>query len=146
MIEGGKIDQYLLEKSRIVVQAQEERNYHIFYCMLVGLGKEEKSKLELQDASSYFYLTQGGCTECEGRDDREEYSHIMDAMRVLSFSQHEIFDVHKILAALLHLGNIKFKGKSYHFALLSSITMFSSCNVRNYVIHFEMIFEKIFSL
>lgn len=57
VIEGAKIEQYLLEKSRIVSQSQDERNYHIFYCMLAGLSKEEKSKLELTDASHYKYLT-----------------------------------------------------------------------------------------
>lgn len=57
VIEGAKIEQYLLEKSRIVSQSLDERNYHVFYCMLAGLSKEEKQKLELEDASSYRYLT-----------------------------------------------------------------------------------------
>lgn len=57
VIEGAKIEQYLLEKSRIVSQSLDERNYHVFYCMLAGLSKEEKQKLELEDASSYKYLT-----------------------------------------------------------------------------------------
>lgn len=57
VIEGAKIEQYLLEKSRIVSQSLDERNYHVFYCMLAGLSKEEKLKLELEDASSYKYLT-----------------------------------------------------------------------------------------
>ena len=57
IIEGAKIDQYLLEKSRIVHQSPKERNYHIFYCMLQGLSKEHKDKLHLKDASSYKYLT-----------------------------------------------------------------------------------------
>ena len=57
VIEGAKIEQYLLEKSRIVSQSLDERNYHIFYCMLAGLSKEDKQKLELGDASTYKYLT-----------------------------------------------------------------------------------------
>ena len=57
VIEGAKIEQYLLEKSRIVYQSLDERNYHIFYCMLAGLSKEEKQKLELEEASTYKYLT-----------------------------------------------------------------------------------------
>ena len=57
IIEGAKIDQYLLEKSRIVHQNPNERNYHIFYCMLQGLSKEHKDKLYLKDASHYKYLT-----------------------------------------------------------------------------------------
>lgn len=57
VIEGAKIEQYLLEKSRIVSQNPDERNYHIFYCLLAGLNKEDKRKLDLGDASEYRYLT-----------------------------------------------------------------------------------------
>jgi len=62
VIEGAKIEQYLLEKSRIVAQSTDERNYHIFYCMLAGLSAEDKKKLDLQDASHYKYLT-GVCKD-----------------------------------------------------------------------------------
>ncbi|XP_046917979.2 LOW QUALITY PROTEIN: myosin-VIIa [Dermatophagoides farinae] len=109
VIEGAKIDEYLLEKSRIVNQAIDERNYHIFYCMLAGLSKEDKLKLELQDASKYYYLTQGGSITCEGRDDAAEFADIRSAMKVLMFSDSEIWDILKILSLLLHIGNIKYK-------------------------------------
>lgn len=56
VIEGGHIEQYLLEKSRIVKQNDDERNYHIFYNMLAGLSAVEKERLELTDASKYSYL------------------------------------------------------------------------------------------
>lgn len=109
VIEGAKIDQYLLEKSRIVCQAPDERNYHIFYCMLAGLDAEEKVKLELNDPSSYFYLMQGDCIECDGRDDKVEFGEIKAAMKVLMFSEPEVWDLMKILASLLHIGNIRYK-------------------------------------
>ena len=110
-IEGAKIMQYLLEKSRIVHQNKDERNYHIFYCMLAGLSKEHKSKLELKDATHYKYLTGGGSVVCDGRDDTAEFADIRSAMKVLMFTDQEIWDILKILAALLHMGNIKYKGK-----------------------------------
>ena len=127
-IEGAKVDQYLLEKSRIVHQNPQERNYHVFYCMLAGLSKEHKDKLHLKDASHYKYLTgvsrellthiffniylfQGGSTVCEGRDDAAEFSDIKSAMKVLMMTDQEIWDILKVLAALLHMGNIKYKGK-----------------------------------
>jgi myosin-7 len=77
------------------------------------MSKEEKQKLELQDASKFYYLTQGGTITCEGRDDAAEFADIRSAMKVLMFSDPEIWDVLKILSALLHLGNIKFRGKCY---------------------------------
>ena len=76
------MDQYLLEKSRIVHQNPNERNYHIFYCMLQGLSKEHKEKLHLKDASHYKYLTGGGSVVCEGRDDAAEFADIKSAMKV----------------------------------------------------------------
>ncbi|KAG5878951.1 hypothetical protein JTB14_036534 [Gonioctena quinquepunctata] len=109
VIEGAKIEQYLLEKSRIVSQNMDERNYHVFYCILAGLGKEDKKKLELGDASQYRYLTGGGCITCEGRNDAEEFADIRSAMKVLLFSDSEIWEVMKLLAALLHIGNIRYK-------------------------------------
>ena len=109
VIEGARIEQYLLEKSRIVSQAHDERNYHIFYCMLAGLSKEEKRRLDAVDASHYAYLTKGGSTTCEGRDDATEFADIRSAMKVLMFSDGEIWDTLQLLAAILHMGNIKYK-------------------------------------
>ena len=80
-----------------------------------GLSKEEKHKLELLDASKFYYLTQGGTITCEGRNDAAEFADIRSAMKVLMFSDNEIWEVLRILSALLHLGNIKFRGKSINF-------------------------------
>lgn len=60
-IEGARIEQYLLEKSRIVSQMHDERNYHIFYCMLSGMTPQEKQELELTHATDYHFLTQVSC-------------------------------------------------------------------------------------
>ncbi|KAK7499213.1 hypothetical protein BaRGS_00009473, partial [Batillaria attramentaria] len=108
VIEGAKIEQYLLEKSRIVNQAHDERNYHIFYCMLAGLSREDCAKLELQDPTHYYYLTQGGDIYCEGRDDVKDFADIRSAMKVLTFTDAEMWEVYKILASLLHMGNVKY--------------------------------------
>lgn len=68
-IGGAKIDQYLLEKSRIVYQNKGERNYHIFYAMVAGMSKDEKKKLELEDAAKYLYLMGGNTISCDGRNE-----------------------------------------------------------------------------
>lgn len=108
-IEGAKIEHYLLEKSRIVSCSKGERNYHIFYAMLSGLTRDEKKTLELEDASKYSYLTSGGIIKCENRDDANEFMSIRSAMSVLSFTQEEFWEIIKLLAAILHLGNLKYK-------------------------------------
>lgn len=58
VIIGAKITEYLLEKSRIVTQASEERNYHVFYEMLRGLPTEQREKYGLLTPEKYFYLNQ----------------------------------------------------------------------------------------
>jgi len=57
-IIGGRITQYLLEKSRIVTQALEERNYHVFYELLAGLDQQLRDKYGLLTPDKYFYLNQ----------------------------------------------------------------------------------------
>ncbi|XP_054902492.1 unconventional myosin-VIIa-like isoform X4 [Poeciliopsis prolifica] len=112
-IEGAKIEQYLLEKSRVCRQAADERNYHIFYCMLKGMGPEMKAKLGLGLARDYCYLTAGNCTECDGRDDLADYSSILSAMKVLMFTETENVEISKLLAAILHMGNLRFEARTY---------------------------------
>ena len=58
VIEGARIEQYLLEKSRLVFQGKGERNYHAFYCMLAGLPKDKQQQLKLKTAKEYKYLNQ----------------------------------------------------------------------------------------
>ncbi|XP_040475245.1 unconventional myosin-VIIb isoform X2 [Ursus maritimus] len=108
VIEGARIEQFLLEKSRVCRQAPEERNYHIFYCMLMGMTAEEKQLLNLGTPSEYHYLTMGNCTSCEGLNDAKDYAHVRSAMKILMFSDSENWDLSKLLAAILHLGNVEF--------------------------------------
>nr|XP_055035740.1 unconventional myosin-VIIa isoform X1 [Misgurnus anguillicaudatus] len=111
-IEGAKIEQYLLEKSRVCRQAPDERNYHIFYCMLAGMSPDQKTKLGLGLATDYTYLTMGNCTVCEGRKDMKEYSSILSAMKVLMFTDTENWEISKLLAAILHMGNMRYEART----------------------------------
>lgn len=110
-IQGATIEQYLLEKSRIVSQNHDERNYHIFYCMLAGLTTDERKKLELTETSAakYYYLSQGNCTTLKWKNDMKDFADIRSAMQVLSFTPEEIWHIFSLLAAILHLGNLNFK-------------------------------------
>ncbi|XP_021333026.3 unconventional myosin-VIIb isoform X2 [Danio rerio] len=108
-IEGARIEQYLLEKSRVCRQASQERNYHIFYCMLMGMPADQKKILSLGNAAEYNYLTMGKCTSCEGRDDIKEYASFRSAMKILTFTENDTWEINKLLASILHLGNVDFE-------------------------------------
>ncbi|XP_056315904.1 unconventional myosin-VIIa isoform X1 [Danio aesculapii] len=108
-IEGARIEQYLLEKSRVCRQASQERNYHIFYCMLMGMPADQKKILSLGNAAEYNYLTMGKCTSCEGRDDINEYASFRSAMKILTFTENDTWEINKLLASILHLGNVDFE-------------------------------------
>lgn len=53
---------------------------------------------------------QGKCLTCDGRDDAAEFADIRSAMKVLNFSDEEILNIVRLLAAILHLGNVKYNG------------------------------------
>ncbi|XP_076273553.1 unconventional myosin 10A isoform X2 [Rhynchophorus ferrugineus] len=108
-IIGAKITQYLLEKSRIVTQAPGERNYHVFYELLGGLSNTEKQKYGLIDADKYFYLNQGGSDCSPGHSGSgADWKALTRAMEVLGVSESEQEGIVKVLASVLHLGNIYF--------------------------------------
>ncbi|KAI5635399.1 myosin head (motor domain) domain-containing protein [Phthorimaea operculella] len=126
VIEGGNIEQYLLEKSRIVSQNKGERNYHIFYSLVTGLSADEKKKLELGYPADYAYLNSGNMLTCDGRNDGLEFADIRSAFKVLNFTDDDVWGVFSLLAAILHLGNLKFK--SYNFNNIESSEVADSIN------------------
>ncbi|XP_067390295.1 unconventional myosin-XV [Emydura macquarii macquarii] len=109
LICGAITSQYLLEKSRIVFQAKNERNYHIFYEMLAGLPAPQKQQFCLQDAETYYYLNQGGNCEIPGKSDAEDFRRLLSAMEILNFSTEDQDSIFRILSSILHLGNVYFE-------------------------------------
>ena len=107
-IQGARIMDYLLERSRIVHQSPDERNYHIFYCLLAGASKEERAALRLKSPEEFAYLNQSGCIKVPKIDDAADLEKVRAAMKVLKFGDNER-SIFEVLAAVLHLGNNKFK-------------------------------------
>lgn len=107
-IQGGRIVDYLLEKNRVVRQNPGERNYHIFYALLAGLGPEEREEFYLSVPENYHYLNQSGCVEDKTINDEESFREVIAAMEVMQFSKDEVGEVLRLLAGILHLGNVEF--------------------------------------
>uniref|UniRef100_A0A3Q2UXX0 Unconventional myosin-VIIb-like n=1 Tax=Haplochromis burtoni TaxID=8153 RepID=A0A3Q2UXX0_HAPBU len=129
VIEGARVEQYLLEKSRVCRQALEERNYHIFYCLLAGISAEEKKRLSLGNAKEYKFLTKGNCIACGGRDDAKDYSRINSALKTLNFSGKDCHEIFKLLAAVLHLGNVCFEANTQNNLETSEVSKSEHFNV-----------------
>ncbi|CAE6510220.1 unnamed protein product [Rhizoctonia solani] len=109
-IVGARIRTYLLERSRLVYQPEIERNYHIFYQLCAGAPLKERKDLGLDtDTSKFGYLAGGGphSTPINGVDDAEEFRATQDALSTVGVGIDKQWSVFKLLAALLHLGNIK---------------------------------------
>ncbi|XP_069814245.1 unconventional myosin-X [Dendropsophus ebraccatus] len=107
-IQGGRIVDYLLEKNRVVRQNPEERNYHIFYALLEGAGKEEREAFYLLQPEKYHYLNQSGCIRDETISDKETFKEVKTAMEIMKFTSEDVREVLRLLAGILHLGNIEF--------------------------------------
>ncbi|XP_066902835.1 myosin heavy chain 95F isoform X1 [Halyomorpha halys] len=134
-VVGGYISHYLLEKSRIVMQSPEERNYHVFYLLCAGANEKIRQKLYLTKPDDFHYL-KNGCTQyftnknteqklnnaqkslshaSKGGlkdpmlDDVEDFSNMDKALGRLGLDFDERMEIYSMVAAVLHLGNISFE-------------------------------------
>uniref|UniRef100_W5N6N9 Myosin heavy chain 10 n=1 Tax=Lepisosteus oculatus TaxID=7918 RepID=W5N6N9_LEPOC len=107
-IVGANIETYLLEKSRAIRQAKDERTFHIFYQLLAGAGEHLKSDLLLEGFNSYRFLSNGNIP-IPGQQDKDNFQETMEAMHIMSFSHEEILSMLKVVSSVLQFGNIVFK-------------------------------------
>lgn len=125
LISGAMIDYYLLEKSRVLHQLKEERNYHAFYQLLKGLDEAElKDKYQLTpNVSDYKYLSLSSGVVPQV-DDSREFRLLREAFKVMEFSSSDIENIFTCLAVILHLGNVDFlswKSEQANFSKESKI-------------------------
>uniref|UniRef100_A0AAQ4P7R5 Myosin heavy chain 10 n=1 Tax=Gasterosteus aculeatus aculeatus TaxID=481459 RepID=A0AAQ4P7R5_GASAC len=107
-IVGANIETYLLEKSRAIRQAKDERTFHIFYRLLAGAGEHLRTDLLLEGFNNYRFLSNGNIT-IPGQQDKDNFQETLDAMHIMSFSHDEIVCMLKVVSAVLQFGNIVFK-------------------------------------
>ncbi|KND93433.1 Myosin-2 [Tolypocladium ophioglossoides CBS 100239] len=106
-IIGAKIRTYLLERSRLVFQPLKERNYHIFYQLVAGASEKQRQDLDILPVEQFEYLNQGDCPTIDGVDDKAEFEATKKSLQTIGVSDAQQADIFKLLAGLLHLGNVK---------------------------------------
>ncbi|GAA98757.1 uncharacterized protein L969DRAFT_497598 [Mixia osmundae IAM 14324] len=108
-IVGAKIRTYLLERSRLVYQPATERNYHVFYQLLAGASSSDRAALSLDHPSKFAYTNGGGAGSeiITGVDDAADFAATQAALSTVGISSEQQWMIFKVLAGLLHLGNVK---------------------------------------
>ncbi|XP_026233600.1 unconventional myosin-IXAa isoform X4 [Anabas testudineus] len=129
-VRGAYVEKYLLEKSRLVYQEHNERNYHVFYYLLAGASEEERTAFHLKKPEEYHYLSQmtkttrqqhwdsyyesePDCFSVEGEDLKHDFERLQLAMELVGFLPATRKQIFSLLSAILHLGNIRYKRKIY---------------------------------
>ncbi|XP_021263418.1 unconventional myosin-Ie isoform X1 [Numida meleagris] len=107
--DGGKISNFLLEKSRVVMRNPGERSFHIFYQLIEGASSEQKSSLGITSMDYYYYLSLSGSYKVDDINDKSDFQETLHAMSVIGIFAEEQTLVLQIVAGILHLGNISFK-------------------------------------
>ncbi|XP_062221550.1 myosin-6-like isoform X2 [Phragmites australis] len=106
-ISGAAVRTYLLERSRVCQISDPERNYHCFY-MLCAAPYEERERYKLGDPRRFHYLNQSNCFKLEGLDESKEYLETRKAMDIIGISSEEQEAIFRVVAGILHLGNVEF--------------------------------------
>ncbi|XP_027147329.1 unconventional myosin-IXa-like isoform X3 [Larimichthys crocea] len=130
-VRGAYVEKYLLEKSRLVYQEHNERNYHVFYYLLAGASEDERKSFHLLKPEEYHYLNQmtkkshkhhwdnyyeselQDCFTVEGEDLKHDFERLQLAMEMVGFLPTTRKQIFSLLSAILHLGNIRYKKKTY---------------------------------
>ncbi|XP_046352831.1 myosin heavy chain, non-muscle-like isoform X4 [Haliotis rufescens] len=109
-ISGANIETYLLEKSRAVRQAENERSFHMFYQYLNAATPQQRKEFLLEDIRNYTYLTNGHMP-VGGIDDVLEFRSTVEAMTIMGINADDQSAVFRVVSAVLLFGNMRFKAE-----------------------------------
>lgn len=112
VVRGAVVEKYLLEKSRLVSQEKDERNYHVFYYLLLGVSEDERRDFQLLQPQDYFYLNQHDLKIEDGEDLQHDFERLKQAMEMVGFLPATRRQIFAVLSAILYLGNVTYKKRA----------------------------------
>ncbi|KMU86704.1 myosin IC heavy chain [Coccidioides immitis H538.4] len=98
---GATITNYLLEKSRVVGQIKNERNFHIFYQFTKAAPQSYRDAFGIQQPQSYVYTSRSQCFDVAGMNDAADFNETIEAMRIIGLRQAEQDNIFRVLSAIL---------------------------------------------
>src|ERR1700722_10764202 len=75
---GANINNYLLEKSRVVGQITNERNFHIFYQFTKDASHLPRTDFGVQEPKSNLYTSRSKCFDVDGIDDHGDFNDTLN--------------------------------------------------------------------
>ncbi|EDQ90231.1 uncharacterized protein MONBRDRAFT_18623 [Monosiga brevicollis MX1] len=109
-VVNGRMMTYLLEKSRVTTQLTGERNFHIFYMLLLSGDDALCRDLGLEaNKLDYRYISQGGVGMVEELDDHSEFLTVMSAFQQCGIEEQERLALFRACAGILQLGEVDFQ-------------------------------------
>uniref|UniRef100_W5M973 Myosin IXB n=1 Tax=Lepisosteus oculatus TaxID=7918 RepID=W5M973_LEPOC len=112
VVRGAVVEKYLLEKSRLVSREKNERNYHVFYYLLLGASEEEREEFKLLQPEDYLYLKQQNFKIEDEEDLQHDFERLQQAMEMVGFLPSTKKQIFSVLSAILYLGNVTYRRKS----------------------------------
>ncbi|RKP28352.1 Myo5 class I myosin [Metschnikowia bicuspidata] len=105
---AAHITNYLLEKQRVVQQMENERNFHIFYQFTKACPPQYQLSFGIQGPETYEYTSAAKCVDADGIDDTHDFQETLAAMHTIGLTQLEQYNIFRMLAVVLWLGNVSF--------------------------------------
>jgi hypothetical protein len=105
---GGRVTTYLLEKARLVHQAENENNFHVLHTLIQGATDKQKEDFMLESPESYSYLPLLSQKDRDAENEKFTLSTLQDSLRKIGIGDSHQHSIFQLLSGILALGNLSF--------------------------------------